>query len=161
MTCCFIGHRKVETTDALEQALNIIITHLISIGIENFIFGDHSVFNDLCYNIVTKLKIAYPQICRIKYRKDYPDANEYTMQFLIKGFEYCIIPNGVEKSGKAAYIKRNQAMICHSDYCIFYYSENYKPHSNSHNASRKSGTKLAFDYAKAKHKKILNVYDFI
>ena len=155
MTCCFIGHRKVETTDALEQALNIIITHLISIGIENFIFGDHSVFNDLCYNIVTKLKIAYPQICRIKYR------NEYTMQFLIKGFEYCIIPNGVEKSGKAAYIKRNQAMICHSDYCIFYYSENYKPHSNSHNASRKSGTKLAFDYAKAKHKNILNVYDFI
>lgn len=161
MTCCFIGHRKVETTDALEQALNIIITHLISIGIENFIFGDHSVFNDLCYNIVTKLKIAYLQICRIKYRKDYPDANEYTMQFLIKGFEYCIIPNGVEKSGKAAYIKRNQAMICHSDYCIFYYSENYKPHSNSHNASRKSGTKLAFDYAKAKHKNILNVYDFI
>lgn len=100
MTCCFIGHRKVETTDALEQALNIIITHLISIGIENFIFGDHSVFNDLCYNIVTKLKIAYPQICRIKYRKDYPDANEYTMQFLIKGFEYCINPMVLKNPAK-------------------------------------------------------------
>ena len=30
-------------------------------------------------------------------------------------------------SGKAAYIERNKAMIDDSDYCIFYYNQNYKP----------------------------------
>ena len=34
-------------------------------------------------------------------------------------------------AGKASYIERNFAMIDDSDYCIFYYDNNYKPNMNS------------------------------
>lgn len=51
-------------------------------------------------------------------------------------------------SGRVSYVERNQAMINDSDYCIFYYDENYQP---------KSGTALAYTYAKQKKKQIINI----
>ena len=54
-------------------------------------------------------------------------------------------------AGKASYIERNTAMIDNSDYCIFYYDENISK-------NYKSGTKIAYDYAKRKNKTIINLY---
>ena len=160
MTCCFIGHRKIVVTTALEHTLNNIIIRLIKIGVNEFVFGDHSDFDDICYNIVSELRKLYPHIRRIKYRKDYPHVKtgDYSMQFFIGGYEDCFFPAGTEKAGRAAYVKRNQAMIRHSDYCVFYISEKYV---QNHSTDRKSGTKIAFDYAKSKHKNIINVLDYI
>lgn len=126
MTCCFIGHRKIVVTTALEHTLNNIIIRLIKIGVNEFVFGDHSDFDDICYNIVSELRKLYPHIRRIKYRKDYHHVKtgDYSMQFLIGGYEDCFFPAGTEKAGRAAYVERNQAMIRHSDYCVFYISEN-------------------------------------
>ncbi len=66
-------------------------------------------------------------------------------------------------SGRASYVERNQAMINDSDYCIFYYDENYKPEKRKHSKRNsayyqpKSGTKLAYNYAKKNNKIIYNV----
>ena len=161
-TVCFIGHRKIENTPALRERLQKILSELIETGTVTFIFGDHSEFNDLCYEMVTALKEKHPEIMRKKFRKDYEDADEYTMQFLKTGLEENVCPKGIGNAGRAGYIKRNQAMISESDICVFYYDENYRPASrrNDHNLIKqpKSGTALAFRYAQTKKKRIINCF---
>ena len=160
---CFIGHRKIERTPEIEKKLRKILLKLIKNGTVNFIFGDHSEFNYLCYDIVTELKETYPQIKRIKFRKDYEDTDDYTMQFLITGYEENICPKGVGSSGRASYVERNQAMIRESDVCIFYYDENYLPKRRYYDKYEmymyqpKSGTALAYKYALKMKKRIFNL----
>ena len=54
-------------------------------------------------------------------------------------------------------------MIDASDFCMFYYDENYKPQKRKHTKSDvfeyqpNSGTSLSFNYAKQKKKYIINV----
>ncbi len=91
-TCCFIGHRKIKCTLELRERLQSILLDLIENGTTDFIFGDHSEFNDLCYEVVTKLKEKHPEIGRINFRKTFEDTADYTMQFLIKGYEKSICP---------------------------------------------------------------------
>ena len=59
-------------------------------------------------------------------------------------------------SGKASYVERNQAMINDSDYCVFYYDPNYKIQAKE---SYKSGTAIAYAYARKKGKFIINVLE--
>ena len=77
------------------------------------------------------------------------------------------MPEAVKKAGKASYIERNQHMIDRSDLCVFYYDERYSPpkkqirqnHFLSVSPSRSnSGTKLAYQYAMAHKKVILNLF---
>ena len=161
---CFIGHRKIDDTPELRKRLQSILLDLVENGTTNFIFGDHSAFDSLCYELVTELKEKYPEIKRINFRKDYEDTDYYTMQFLIKGYEESICPKGVGNAGRASYVERNQAMIRESDVCIFYYDENYLP--SRRRISRhdlcdyqpKSGTALAYHYAESKKKIIINCF---
>lgn len=164
MTCCFVGHRRIAQTEKVEKSLRVTLRNLLEQGVTRFIFGDHSEFNTLCYEIVTELKKEIPQIRRIHYRTDYPDADDYTMQFLLDGYEDSICPTGVAGTGKAVYVKRNQAMIHDSDICVFYFNDEYMPpaHRVSNKAissnQPKSGTRLAYEYAQANGKEIINVY---
>ena len=136
---------------------------LIKNGTTNFIFGDHSAFDDLCYDLVTELKEKYPEIKWINFRCDYEDTNDYTMQFLIVGYEESICPKGVGNAGRASYVERNQAMIRESDVCIFYYNENYLPSRRKYGKSYltdyqpKSGTAASYAYAVQKKKTIYNL----
>lgn len=162
-SCCFIGHRKIPDTQELRNNLQEILIDLIENGTVIFNFGDHSAFNNVCYETVTKLKETYPQIKRVRFRTDYENADKYTMNFLLVGFEGSICPKGVGKAGKASYVLRNQAMIQKSDVCIFYYDEKYSPadtkdkqnHLNGH--SSKSGTAIAYQYAVKIGKRIYNL----
>ena len=71
------------------------------------------------------------------------------------------------KAGKASYVERNQAMINDSDLCVFYYDENYKPQECKYTKrcfttyQPKSGTVLAYNYAKQKKKEIINVFEIL
>ena len=56
MKVCFIGHRRVDVTDELRSALRVLLLELIREGATEFLFGDHSQFNDLCYDAVTELR---------------------------------------------------------------------------------------------------------
>lgn len=164
MTCCFIGHRKIKDTPELRERLRKILTELIEGGTVNFIFGDHSEINSLCYELTTELKQTHPAIRRIKFRKDHGEADDYTMQFLREGYEESICPQGVENAGRASYVARNQAMIRESDICIFYYDESYLPPKRKQTKNQlsadqpKSGTALAYSYAESKKKTVINCF---
>ena len=164
MTCCFIGHRKIECTPELRERLQSILLNLIENGTTNFIFGDHSAFDSLCYELVSELKGKHPEIGRINFRKSHEDTDDYTIQFLIKGYEESICPKGVGSAGRASYVERNKAMIDESDVCIFYYDENYQPNrrrnsrQDINDCQTKSGTALAYHYAESKKKTIINCF---
>ena len=52
--CCFIGHRKINETEALKTSLYEIVERLITHNrIDTFLFGSKSRFNDLCYGVVS------------------------------------------------------------------------------------------------------------
>lgn len=164
MTCCFIGHRKINQTDELKGRLRSAVCGLIEQGVTTFLFGDHSDFDALCYEVVTELKGEHPKIQRIHFRTDYPGADDYTQQLLVSGYEDCTCPEGVAAAGKAAYIVRNQAMIQASDFCVFYYNGDYCPERRKESKHAltsyqpKSGTKRALDYARARNKVVVNLY---
>ena len=165
MTCCFIGHRKIIRTSELEERLRRVLIELIKKGVTDFIFGDHSAFNDLCYDTVTLLKKTNPAIRRVHYRKDYQEIDDSVRQFFAAGYEDSICPDGVASAGKAAYIERNQAMIRASDYCIFYFDNSYQPDRRKESRrcigsyQPKSGTKAAYAYAINRNKVVINLFD--
>ena len=149
-TCCFIGHREINMTDELKEKLCVVIERLIvDENIDTFLFGSKSQFDDLCYDVVTEIKKKYPHIKRIFVRAEYPYIDESYVAYLLKSYEDTYFPKSVLGAGKASYVKRNCEMIENSRFCIVYYKEDYTP------KGRKSGTKIAFDYAEKKKKTII------
>lgn len=164
LSCCFIGHRNIEVTDTLTTHVRTVVLDLLNKGVEIFYFGSRSQFNDLCWNIVTDLKTDYPNILRVYIRAEYQYVdNDYT-NYLLQFYEDTFYPSQVEGSGKIAYVKRNQLMIGASDYCLFYYNPNYtlpmrKSKYGLPPKAVRGGTKLAYDYAVSKSKRIINLYE--
>ena len=151
-TCCFIGHRTINETEELREKLHTIIEKLIvDNGVNTFLFGSKSDFDDLCHEIVTDLKENHPNIKRIYVRAEYPDINEDYENYLLRFYEDTYFPEKMRNSGKAVYIKRNYEMIDKSEFCVVYYDE------KTDIANRKSGTKIAFEYATKKNRKTINI----
>lgn len=151
-TCSFIGHREISVTTELEQQVYSIIKELVAIkNVNTFLFGSKSCFNRLCYEQVSKLKAAYPYIKRIYVRAEFPQIDQDYRDYLLKYYEDTDYPQKLINAGRAVYVERNRIMIDRSDFCVFYCQEDYKPHN------RKSGTKLALDYAMEKNKEILRL----
>ena len=178
-TCCFLGHRKIDETEELKSRLKSIIANLIDDeNVEVFLFGSRSDFNSLCHAIVTDLKEKYPHIQRRAYtcrsetctlEKERAYWEEIYSHFekqpvILLGVEEEIEHKTKWTSGRAQYVERNQAMIDDSDFCVFYYDEAYKPPLRKQYRSAlsmyqpKSGTKLAYEYAKQRKKKIINLF---
>lgn len=151
-TCCFIGHRTLLVTEELCARLTAYIEELIEkYQVDTFLFGSKSRFDALCYTLVTSLKEKYPHIKRIYVRAEFPLIDDGYRKYLLAYYEDTYYPSSVLGSGKAVYIKRNQALIDRSNFCIFYCLNDYTP------KGRKSGTKIALDYA-TKHNK--SIYTF-
>ena len=121
----------------LEENINILL------------FGSKSQFNSLCYEIVCKAKEKYSTIKRVYVRAEYPEIDKSYKNYLLEKYESTFFPENIFKSGKAVYIKRNYYMIDKSDICVFYYNKENLPNN------RKSGTKIALDYAIKKNKKVI------
>ena len=151
-TCCFFGHRTINETKELEKKLTMIIESLImEKQVDIFLFGSKSQFNSLCLKIVTELKEKYPHIKRVYVRAEYPYISEEYKNYLLETYEDTYYPEKIMNSGKAIYIKRNFEMIDNSQFCIVYYNESNSP------TNRKSGTKIALDYAIKQSKNIINI----
>ena len=151
-TCCFIGHRNIDETEELKAQLYSIIENLIlKEKVDTFLFGSKSCFNSLCYEIVTKLKEKYPHIKRIYVRAEFPYIGEDYKAYLKERYEDTFYPEKLLGAGKAVYVKRNREMIDNSSFCIVYYRETYLP------KNRKSGTKLALDYALKMNKHVVTI----
>ena len=162
--CCFIGHRKISSTEELKAKLCEIIEELITDeNVKVFLFGSRSQFDDLCLETVTKLKQKHPEIKRIYARAEYPYITEDYLSYLIESYDDTYYSEKILNAGAASYVERNTDMIDKSDVCIFYYDENYLPPRRK-SAKRaiadyqpKSGTKIAYDYAHTKKKSVINI----
>jgi len=154
MTVAFIGHRKIENTAELKEQLQKTIEEvMIREGADTFLFGSRSEFDKLCYEVVTKLKERYFHIRRVYVRAEYEVISESYNKFLLSSYEETFYPDQVHGAGALSYIKRNQVMIDRSDLLIVYYNEHYKPKT-----SKKSGTKIAVEYAQRMTKRFINLY---
>ena len=150
-TCCFFGHRTINETEELKERLCEIIEKLImEEKVDTFLFGSKSRFNSLCLDLVTEIKEKYPHIKRVYVRAEYPYISEDYKNYLLKSYEDTYYPEHIIGSGRAAYVERNCEMINKSHFCVVYYDE---PHSPT---TRKSGTKIALDYAVKQGKQIIN-----
>ncbi len=151
-TCCFFGHRKINETEELKSKLIEIIEKLIvEKQVDTFLLGSKSRFNSLCLEAVTDIKEKYPHIKRVYVRAEYPYISEHYKKYLLENYEDTYYPEKIIHSGRASYVERNYEMIDKSHYCIVYYDELNIP------AIRKSGTKIALDYAIKKCKNIIMV----
>ena len=152
--CCFIGHRNVKKTTELKEKLTKTVCGLITEnGVDKFLFGSKSNFDDFCQEVVKELREEYPHIRRVYVRMYYPELGEPYIGYILRDFEDAYMPERIENAGVARYVECNQEMIDGSDYCVFYYDENYKPPRRKYSKRSvgdyqpKSGTKVAFDYA--------------
>ena len=150
--CCFFGHRTVNETEELKEKLMEIIESLIvDKNVDTFLFGSKSRFNSLCLEVVTAIKETYPHIKRVYVRAEYPCISEHYKQYLLSYYEDTYYPEKIRNAGRASYVERNYEMIDNSQFCIVYYDEQNAP------TTRKSGTKIALDYAIKQCKKIITV----
>ncbi len=141
-TACFFGHRLInETTQLKERVYKAIEQLVVDEKIDTFLFGSKSRFNDLCLELVTALKEKYPHIKRVYVRAEYPHISDEYHHYLLQSYEDTYYPEKIVGSGRAVYVERNCEMIDHSRFCVIYYDEQNVP------TTRKSGTKIAFDYA--------------
>ena len=141
-TCCFFGHRTINETEELKSKLCEIIEKLIvDEKVDTFLFGSKSRFNSLCLELATKIKEKYPHIKRVYVRAEYPNIDDTYKAYLLENYEDTYYPEKIIGAGKAVYVERNYEMINNSHFCIVYYNEQNAP------TTRKSGTKIALDYA--------------
>lgn len=178
-TICFIGHRDFEISDENYEKLKDFFEDLIvSKNVQIFLFGSHSNFDFICHKIVTELKEKYTFIQRKCYtsksetcilESEREHWEEIYGEFRKRKVRLLGVEEEVEHktkwiAGRASYVERNQAMINDSDLCIFYYDESYKPQERKYSKRSfstyipKSGTALAYNYAKKKKKEIINLY---
>ena len=134
--CSFFGHRDTPQTDELKQKVRKTVERLIvEEGVDTFLFGSRSKFDELCHIVVTELKEKYPHIQRIAYlckhesgclagkgKDEQRRIKELTgRDVYIREFEDIKRSDRINSAGRGAYVERNQFMIQDSDYCIFYF----------------------------------------
>ena len=129
---------------------------IVEEGIDTFLFGSRSQFDELCHIVVTELKEKYPHIQRIAYLCKHETAcltgSGMEMKQQIKQLtgrevyvpEYEEIKKSdrVNSAGRAAYIERNQWMVDNSNFAIF--------HLNTAEEKKGGGTTLIYEYLKRK-----------
>lgn len=149
-TCCFIGHRTINETEELRTKLTDAIEKLITDEkVDTFLFGSKSRFDSLCLEIVSNLKEKYSHVKRIYVRAEFPVIDDDYAAYLLELYDNTYYPEKIKNAGRAAYVERNYEMIDNSRFCIVYYNEETAP------KTRKSGTRIALDYATKKEVQII------
>ncbi len=149
-TCCFFGHRTTNETEELRERLTQTVEGLIrEKNVDTFFFGSKSCFDSLSLEIVTKLKEKYPHIKRVYVRAEFPIISDKYKAYLLESYDDTYYPKKILGAGKAVYVERNYEMINKSRFCVVYYDEEKAP------VNRKSGTKIALEYAVKKEKEII------
>ena len=147
-SCSVFGTSKMVITDELKKRLRNVFIDLLEKDFRIFYFGGFSEFDDVCYQIITELKLEYPDIHRIfcvaDPRWQRPSKrprwlNEETYEeiiYLDLDFDWWY----------TRIYYRNCEMINLSDYVVF-----YAPENNS------SGAYKALKHAKLKKKDFINL----
>ena len=148
--CSFFGHRSIDLTDELYEAVYREIKAQIEAGCRIFYFGGYGEFDSLCYDIVTRLKEALPDS---DIKRVYCVAQERylwknTRYFKRDNYDEIVFLEPAFSWWYKSIYYRNLAMIDKSDAVIFYAEER-----------EDSGAYKAYKYAKGKKDKvIINLY---
>ena len=149
-TCCFFGHRTINETEELRMKITEAVERLITDEkVDTFLFGSKSRFDSFCLEIVSELKEKYPHIKRVYVRAEYLNITDDYKKYLLELYDDTYYPEKLIGAGRAAYVERNYEMINNSKYCIIYYEKSHAP------TRRKSGTKIALDYAAKQGREIM------
>ncbi len=168
MQACFIGHRNVEKTEKLVQLLRETMISLVNNGVYTFLFGGTGEFDHFAWEIASRLKKEYAEIKRVYVRSQFPVIDDDYKQYLLTLYDETYFPQEIANAGKFVHVERNYLMIDSCDCCVFYYDKQYTPPpSNNYRRNdllptqnkTNSGTKLAYEYAVKKKKRIINLYD--
>ena len=146
-TCSCFGHSDIVITDELKEKLRKCYRTLVEEGFGTFYFGGLSMFDDLCWQVVSELKKEYPQIRRVfcltdrrhlrpsKRPKDLRDEDFEEFVYLELEFDFY----------KTRLYFRNVEMIKQSDFVVFYV-----------NKTGRSGAYKAMQFAEKTKKKFVN-----
>ena len=107
---------------------------IVEEGVDTFLFGNWSKFDELCHMVVTELQKKYSHICRVAYLCKHETACLVGAgTSLTQQIKYVIGHNGtvweyeeikksssVDSAGKTSYVEREQLMVDGSDDVIFY-----------------------------------------
>ena len=159
--CSFFGHRDTPQTEELKQKVKETVERLIvEEGVDTFLFGSRSKFDELCHIVVTELKEKYPQIQRIAYLCKHESGclagkgmdeqrriKESTgRDVYVREFEDIKKSDRVNSAGRASYVERNQWMVDDSNFTMIYLNKD----------AQLRGTAKVFQYAwKNKHKCVI------
>ena len=161
--CSFFGHRDTPQTDELKQKVRETVERLIvEEGVDTFLFGSRSKFDELCHMVVTELKEKYPYIQRIAYlckhetgclvgegAKMKQQIKQLTgRDVYVPEYEDIKRSDRVNSAGRATYVERNYWMIDESC-CVAFFLRDIQ---------KKSGTQIAYLYAKKEGKTLLSLF---
>jgi len=115
--CFFIGHRDTPAS-ILPKLREAVERHITEYGVEEFVVGKYGSFDSLAAQAVREAKQYHPKI-RLTVLLPYYDPHKKIE--LPSGFDGSLYPDGLEHAPRrAAIVRANQYMVCHSDYLIAY-----------------------------------------
>ena len=115
--CFFIGHRDTPPS-ILPKLREAVERHITEYGVTEFVVGRYGSFDSLAAQAAREAKQRHPEI-RLTLLLPYYDPTSPLE--LPGGFDGSLYPDGLERIPKrAAIIRANQYMICHSTYLIAY-----------------------------------------
>ena len=147
--CSFFGHSKIGEKENLRESICEYLKTMIKKGFERFLFGGFGEFDNLCYEVVSKLQKEYPHIKRVYVLCQEKDIQKLKTGRILLANEYdeaVYFPLRYDYWYTRIYY-RNCEMIDHSDHIIFY-AENRK----------ESGAYKALKYALKMKKEIINFF---
>ena len=163
-SCSFFGHRDTPQTEELKEKIRETVERLIvEKGVDTFLFGTRSSFDELCHIVVTELKEKYSNIRRIAYLCKHETAclvgagaeTRRTIKLVtgrdvyVGEYEEIKKSDRVNSAGRASYVERNCLMIKDSNFVVVHLEEGRN--------GGKSGTRLAYKYSLRQKKSMLTV----
>lgn len=145
-SCSFFGHRDIVITNKLKADLKSRLVNLIEKeNYINFYFGEFGDFDNLAYEIITELKVIFPNIVTIYVATDEKSLKRHR---IISAKEYdkqIVFALDFDWWYQRIYF-RNIEIIKNSNFVFFYV-----------NNTKGSGAYKALQYAKKIKVKYLNI----
>ena len=145
MIITFCGHSKMTFSKRKQNELNSLLENQL---IENqsctFYLGWYGDFDNLCFDLLKKLKLSYPHI-KLVFITPYLDDNYKKLKCAKESFDEIIFPPLEEVPKKYAILRRNEWMVEHADFLIAYVKYNW------------GGASKMLAHAKQKKKRYINL----
>lgn len=118
--CSFFGHKEIDKTEQLKIELeNYLITLITKRNYAIFYFGKFGDFDELCYDIISKLKNTYTHIKRILIAYNDKILRKYKLLYKHLYDDIITVNLSFDWWYTAIYY-RNIAIIDMSNHVIFY-----------------------------------------